>query len=63
MKSTSIDVSNCGECNFFWTVHIKKMGLVPHCNFYGTMIRYKLDYSAMEKHPDCKVVSIIVNEE
>ena len=63
MNSTSIDVSSCEECKFFWTEYIKKMGLVPHCNFYGTKIQYKVRYSAKKKHPDCRVINIVVNEE
>jgi len=63
MKSASIDVTCCEDCPFFWAEYIKIMGRVPHCNFYGTRIHYKQDYSAKEKHQDCKVVNIAVNEE
>ena len=63
MKSISIDVSNCEECKFFWTDYTRKLGRIPHCNFYETRIRYKFRYSAKEKHPDCKVINIVVNEE
>ena len=63
MKSKSIDVTCCEDCPFFWEEYIKKVGSVPHCNYYDGKIQYKLGYSAKEKHPDCKVINIVVNEE
>ena len=63
MKSTSIDITSCEECGFYWTVKTKIIGSIPHCNFYNGKILYKQGYSAKEKHPDCRVVNIMVNEE
>jgi len=63
MKSTSIDVTCCEGCPFFWTEYIKKLGPVPHCNYYSGKIRYKFQYSAKERHPDCRVTNIVINEE
>jgi len=63
MKNTSIDISSCEECLFFWTAYTKKLGKIPHCNYYQTRILYTLDYSAKEKPPNCKVMNIVVNEE
>lgn len=34
MDTTTIDVTCCRDCKFFWRTITKKMGAIPHCNFY-----------------------------
>ena len=62
MSTTTIDVTCCRDCKFFWRTITKKMGAIPHCNFYP-FLTWKFNYSKEKRHPDCKVKAIVVNEE
>jgi len=63
MKPTEIEVQSCIECPLFHYEHSKNFPKIPHCNFYKSL-GWKLSFRAEEeKHPLCKVVSIVVNEE
>lgn len=61
MEETTIKVTCCKDCKFFWKVITRKFGAIPHCNFYP-FLTWKFNYSEDAKHPDCKVSSISVNE-
>jgi hypothetical protein len=61
MRGTSFDITNCGDCRFHFLMHTTE-GIRHQCNYYHNL-HCEYGFSAKEKHPNCKVVSITVNEE
>ena len=61
MDKISIDILRCEDCVFHHIVQTTD-GIRHQCNYYHNLL-CELGLSAKEKHPDCKVVSVFVNEE
>jgi len=56
-----IKVINCESCLFFRIITDKKRGSFSSCSFYKKSW-FSSKFSPNNKHPDCRVESIIVNE-
>jgi hypothetical protein len=61
MMGTLFKITNCDDCRFHFLVHTTE-GIRHHCNYYNSLLS-KYSFSAKEKPPECKVISIIVNED
>lgn len=61
MEGIPIRVTKCESCVFHNLIQTTD-GIRHQCNFYHNLAR-EYGFFAGEKHPSCKVVSIIVNEE
>lgn len=61
MKGVFIKIDNCEDCVFHQIVQTTG-GLRHQCNYHYNLI-CEYGFSAKEKPPDCKVISIVVNEE
>jgi len=61
MDKNSIKLLRCEDCVFHHLVQTTD-GIRHQCSYYHNLF-CEYGFSAKEKQPDCKVVSIIVNEE
>jgi len=61
MYEKQIDIERCKNRPFFWHDYDRRIVMIYHCNFYPHLA-WKLGFSPKDnKHPDCKVVRIVVS--